>query len=304
MRRPRQYHHEITHNQDRWLLTYADMITLLTAFFLMLYSMSVMSKGKFSQLAISVRGSFAGPITAGGKVLPNGGTSINQLGVSAHEYRNYTRAMGNLRRYVEQNNLTGAVSTRSDERGVVISLIADNMLFERGQADIRAKSVPVLTHVAQILKSTSNRVTIEGHTCDLPIHTTQFPSNWELSTDRAGTLLRYFTGEQGLDSHRFMAAGYADTRPLASNDSEANRARNRRVDIVILKTDSQRERDLARRAEIRRITVPAVSDASLSGSDPNAAQTAPGSAPGAETPAAPGHNDIHEGRQGDSSGGP
>jgi chemotaxis protein MotB len=307
MRRPRYHHAESSHNQDRWLLTYADMITLLTAFFLMLYSMSVMSKGKFSQLAVSVRSGFSGSASGGGKLLPASGTSINLLGLSALEYRDYTQAMLNLRKYVEQNKLSGEVSTRSDERGIVISLIADNMLFERGKADLHANSTPVLTHVAKVLKSSPNRVTIEGHTCDLPIHTAQFPSNWELSSARAGALLRYFTGEQGLSASRFMAAGYADTRPLLSNTSEANRARNRRVDIVILKTDGQREVDLVRRAEIRRISVSGVSDTSPGPTEtndqPNGAQGL-NPDPGAALWPSERKIDNNDGRQGNSALGP
>ncbi len=263
MRRPRRTFTETTQNQDRWLLTYADMITLLAAFFLMLYSMSVMSKGKFSQLAQSVRKSFSGSATGGGKLIPESGTAVNQLGLSTHEYRNYTRAMQNLRQYVEQNSLTASVSMTSDERGVVISLIADNMLFDRGKADVQPASLPVLERVADVLKTNNNQVTIEGHTCDLPIQTPQFPSNWELSSARAGSLLRYFTGEQALPAGRFIAAGYADTKPRVSNTTAANRARNRRVDIVIMKTEAQREVDLAMRSELRRITVNGVAVTSL-----------------------------------------
>ncbi len=255
IRRRRQHRADTLHNQDRWLLTYADMITLLTAFFLMLYSMSVMSKGKFSQLAVSVRGGFSGSASGGGKIVPNAGGTANKLGISAQEYRDYREAMRNLWQFVEQNKLTDSVSTHSDERGVVISLIADNSLFDRGKADLRPESAAVLAHVAETLKATPNHIAIEGHTCDLPIHTAQFPSNWELSSARAGTVLRYFTGEQKLPPGRFMAAGYADTKPLAGNTSEANRARNRRVDIVILKTDAQREIDTAVRSEVRRISV-------------------------------------------------
>jgi outer membrane protein OmpA-like peptidoglycan-associated protein len=256
-----------------------------------------------------VRSSFTGSSSGGSKLLPGSGTSLNPLGLSAPEYRDYTQAMRKLRQYVEQNRLSGSVSTRYDERGTVISLIADNLLFERGKADLHANSAPVLNHVAQILKSTPNRVTIEGHTCDLPIHTAQFPSNWELSTGRAGALLRYFTEEQGLSGIRFMAAGYADTRPLVSNTSEANRARNRRVDIVILKTDAQREVDMGRRAEIRRITVSGVSETSpvpAETNDPSNGARVPNPVTGAVLTYTT-HNidkNYNKGRQGDSTVGP
>jgi len=254
-RRPRSLFVDPAHNQDRWLLTYADMITLLAAFFLMLYSMSVMSKGKFSQLAISVRGGFSGRANAGARLVPHAQDSSNQLGLSPREYEDYRLAMQKLASFVEQNKLTGSISTRSDERGLVISLAADNMLFDRGRAELGPATAPVMARVAEILRATRNRVSIEGHTCNLPIRTAQFPSNWELSSARAAAVLRWFTETARLPDDRFMAAGYADTRPLVSNTSEENRARNRRVDIVILKTEAQRETDMAIRSEIRRITV-------------------------------------------------
>ncbi len=143
---------------------------------------------------------------------------------------------------------------RADSRGVVISLLSDGMLFARGSANLQAESNGLLDHVAQILRTAPNNVQVEGHTCDLPIHSAAFPSNWELSTARAGAILRHFTeGAEALNPQRFTCAGYADTRPIAANDTEEHRARNRRVEIVLLKTDAQRDADALRRQEIRRI---------------------------------------------------
>lgn len=248
-------HAEGHENLERWLLTYADMITLLTAFFLMLYSMSVMSKGKFTQLATSVRNGFGGVVQGGTSILNGGGALSNQSGTRPDNlYKDYKQAMRNLRQHVEQHNLRGKVSAREDERGVIISLLSDKMLFTRGSSELNPQSEPVLAQVAKILKTVPNNFQIEGHTCDLPIHTAAFPSNWELSSARAGTILRYFTERQGLANNRFVAAGYAETRPLVPNSSETNRARNRRVDIVIMKTDRQKEADIARKAEIRRVS--------------------------------------------------
>ncbi len=270
-------------NLDRWLLTYADMITLLTAFFIMLYAMSVMSRGKFVQIASSVRGGFGGGVTEGGNgILPNGKTQAAHSGDAAGaSYQHYQNAVQDLNNFVEQQKLKGAVNIRSDERGVIISLLSDGMLFQRGTAGLQPGSGELLRHVTDIIGTLPNHIQVEGHTCDLPIHTAQFPSNWELSTSRAGTILRYFTEQAGLPATRFSAAGYADTRPLVSNTSEERRARNRRVDIVILKTEAQRESELMRQSEIRRVR---------SGTDQNAVPDASSSSPGnagAHSPDAP-----------------
>ncbi|HLV80417.1 MAG TPA: OmpA family protein [Chthonomonadaceae bacterium] len=239
-------------NLDRWLLTYADMITLLTMLFLMLYSMSVMNKGKFSELALSVRSGFGGAMQGGKSILPGNAQSLHTGVLPVGLLPPYGEAINRLRRYVDAHHLQNWVRMSTDNRGVVISLVSDNMLFERGQAQLKPDSAEVLTRIGLLLKAESNPVIIEGHTCDLPIRTERFPSNWELSTARAGTVLRYFTEEMGLPGRRFTAAGYADTRPLAPNTSEANRARNRRVDIVILQTEAQRQAALQHWLDLRR----------------------------------------------------
>ena len=251
-------HTDDPENLDRWLLTYADMITLLTAFFLMLYSMSVMSRGKFSALATSVRAGFIGAASSKGADKSHNGSSGS---ASASQYGQYQKAVSDLRKYVEQQGKSSQVNVRGDERGVVISLLSDGMLFAQSSATLQPQSAPLLERVRQILKAAPNAVQVEGHTDDLPIHTAQFPSNWELSTARAGTILRAFTeGASGLSSKRFTCAGYAATRPLVANDTETNRGRNRRVDIILLKTDQEREADLLRHQEMRRILQDASTD--------------------------------------------
>ncbi len=290
MRRIRSHntHEEDGHqNLDRWLLTYADMITLLTAFFLMLYSMSVMSRGKFSAIATSVRGGFRGVLTEnkGSGIAPDR-ASAGGSGQEARAYRSTQNAIAEMRKYVEQQGKSAQINVHGSERGITISLLSDGMLFEQGSASLRPASQPLLEHVARILRTVPNRVQVEGHTDSLPIHTAQFPSNWELSTARAGAVLRAFTerpgasanpaadaaassgaqsgtnagtdagenaGANALEARRFTCAGYADTRPVAGSDSDAHRAQNRRVDIILLKTDAQREGDALRRQELRRI---------------------------------------------------
>lgn len=237
-------------NMDRWLLTYADMITLLTIFFLMLYSMSVMNKGKFNALASSARliSQFNVPKTPFS-------TSVG-TGTSPNSGQNYEESMRNLSQFVEQHNLRDRVRVTQETRGVVISLLSDNMLFARGSADLQAAGMPLVAKVSHILRTVQNPIQVEGHTCDLPIRSPLFPSNWELSTARAGAVLREFTERYGITQNRFQASGYASTHPLNPNKDEVSRARNRRVDIVIMKTEEQREADVLRRSELRRVLIP------------------------------------------------
>ena len=232
-----------THSQhERWLLTYADMITLLAAFFLLLYSMSSISNGKFKQLAQGMKPSETTPESAG---------SVTLSPLMKKQREDYGQALKNLDKFVEQNRMGGRVVRHSEERGYVISLVSDDLLFERGRADFKNEGVPLLGRVRQILDTMPlNKVQIEGHTDNLPIKTAQFPSNWELSTARASATLRVFTEQFTMSPERFLASGYADTKPLVPNANEVGRSRNRRVDIIILKTDAQRNAELIRKTAL------------------------------------------------------
>lgn len=213
-------------NVDRWLLTYADMITLLVALFIMLYSMSAVNQEKFGALAQSMRREFqALPEHHGGKIIGTG-QIVDPLEQQASQ----------LQQFLEQSGLQTQVRVRHEERGLVISLLSDGTLFDLGSADLKPSARQVLDRVAQVLRAVPNPVLIEGHTDNLPIRTAQYPSNWELSAARAARVLRYLVQKGGIPSHRLIAVGYADTRPLVPNTSPSNRAQNRRVDIAILKT--------------------------------------------------------------------
>jgi len=266
-------------NHERWLLTYADMITLLVAFFIMLYAMSVMNVTKFQQLAVSVRSGFGGSVTngtptimqAGGGVEGNPAIVTNsdakndndrnnqkspketteeakvkaqqflpidvpsaKLG-SGEEDKRFADVATQLQKYVDAHQLGGKVQIVINERGIVIRLLTDKMLFESGKAELRTQEAGLLDTISlMIQRGVDNPIEVEGHTDNLPIHTSQFPSNWELSTSRATTVLR-FLGDHGVPWKQLRAAGYADQRPIALNDTEDGRRRNRRVDIVILR---------------------------------------------------------------------
>jgi chemotaxis protein MotB len=252
-------------NHERWLLTYADMITLLVAFFIMLYAMSVMNVQKFEQLAVSVRSGFGGSVTNGTPtIMQQGGGITGRPSIitnqeSKHPNRqDYAKSgedwnvpstklaadqedkrLDDLQRvlikYIKENGLDKKVEVVVNERGMIIRLLTDKMLFDSGQADLRGNERGLLNEISTLLRDKlDNQVEVEGHTDDLPIHTARFPSNWELSTARATTVLRYL-GDRGVPWGRLRAAGYADQRPVALNDSANGRRRNRRVDIVILR---------------------------------------------------------------------
>ncbi|MER3475088.1 MAG: chemotaxis protein MotB [Armatimonadota bacterium] len=213
-------------NVDRWLLTYADMITLLVALFIMLYSMSAVNQEKFGALARSMRREF--------QVLPeqNGGKVLGTRNVVDPLEQQASR----LQQFLQKEGMQNQVRVRHEERGLVISLLSDGTLFDLGSAELKPSAKQVLDRVAEVLRAVPNPVLIEGHTDNLPIRTAQYPSNWELSAARAARVLRYLVQKGGIPAERLIAVGYADTRPLVPNSSPANRAQNRRVDIAVLKT--------------------------------------------------------------------
>ncbi|MGH9132733.1 MAG: OmpA/MotB family protein, partial [Ilumatobacteraceae bacterium] len=138
-----------------------------------------------------------------------------------------------VRERAEAHGLAEDVGFRFEARGLVVTIITDQVLFEESHADLQPIGIQILDLVADVLRSASNNVSIEGHTDSRPISTTRFPSNWELSTARATSVLRHLTENIGFDPARLSAAGYADTRPLAPNDTPEGAARNRRVEIVV-----------------------------------------------------------------------
>ena len=242
-------------NSERWLLTYADMITLLVAFFIMLYSMSVMNQAKFQQLAISVRSGFGQSAIGGAPTVfsrgggANGTPAIINSSKSSPSNEDFIKdakvrqdadgldkAYTAVKAYIQKKGLKDAMHVVRNERGVVVTVMTDKMLFAPGQADLRPAELALLNTVSDVIRQAVplNPVRVEGHTDSLPIHTLRFPSNWELSTTRATTVLRYFEA-RGISAKRLEAGGYADQRPITANDTDVHRAQNRRVEIVILR---------------------------------------------------------------------
>ncbi|MEN6521604.1 MAG: flagellar motor protein MotB [Armatimonadota bacterium] len=214
---------------SRWLLTYADMITLLMTFFIMLYSMSILNMDSFREVAVSIRSGFGG--------LAEGNMSSNKqnkkTGITPGVPQD---VIDKLQKFVQKENLEKSVRLRVDERGLVVSLVTDKVLFAKGHAELPDSSKKIIGGIAAVIKQVPNQVRVEGHTCNLPILSDKYPSNWELSTARATVVIRYMIEECRIPSDRLSAAGYADSKPLVPNTSEKNRALNRRVDLVVLRS--------------------------------------------------------------------
>ncbi|MEI6519301.1 MAG: flagellar motor protein MotB [bacterium] len=229
-------------NAERWLLTYADMITLLMAFFIMMYSMSVLNMAKFNKVAIAIRSGFGGTLKGEGKkVLKTSSGAIATIAKmpvpgdpQEKKMQNFQAAVKNI---VKTKGMENEVTVTSEARGIVISMLADNLVFNRGSADLTPRAYQLLGNIADKISGLSNDILVEGHTCKLPISSARFPSNWELSAARSSRVVRLFE-YLNVPSKRMSAVGYGDTRPKFPNTTEDNMMRNRRVDVVILNSNN------------------------------------------------------------------
>lgn len=246
--RPRARHQEEhSGGRERWLITYADMITVLLALFICMYAISVVNLGKFDALATSVRSGFGGdmpgmhPDRLG---IPSEGVQVLPSVLPAGAFELMTTVAANVKARISPGEAEN-VEFLSDGGVVKVRVRADDVLFARGSADISPRARRTLAAVAQAIAPLPYDIRVEGHTCDLPIHTARFPSNWELSSQRAINVVLHFVRDLGLSPARLSAAGYADTVPVAPNTTESSRASNRRIDIVLIERgDAGRRRDV------------------------------------------------------------
>jgi chemotaxis protein MotB len=212
-----------TASRDRWLLSYADFITLLFALFATLYAASTVDANKLSGVAESLQHAFADSPVALPLVLPA------RTGVVGPA-ENVVRAA--ILRELGSDLAAHRLELTEDRRGLVLS-IPEAGSFAAGRADMALPAEHYMTRLAAALENTPNAVRVEGHTDDVPIRTERYTSNWELSTARATRVVEYLVRE-GVAPDRLSAAGYSEFHPRAENQSPEGRARNRRVDVVIL----------------------------------------------------------------------
>jgi len=240
-------------NSERWLLSYADFITLLMVFFVILYSMSTVTTEKYNALLLSFSEAMGGvsgtsgtgvgtgpgasippdivPPTASPYVPPPGsGDQADQAEQKALE-----AVQQKIEQALQEYGLLDTVRLSIDDRGLVI-ILADVTTFESGSADIMPSFIPELVVIANILSDVDNYIRIEGHTDNVPTGNLNYPSNWELSTARATTLVQLFVHNSSIDPGKLSAVGYGEYRPIASNDTVEGRAQNRRVEIIVVRS--------------------------------------------------------------------
>lgn len=210
MRRRRKKEEE-QEDIHRWLISYADFITLMFTFFAALYALSSMDMQKIEKFSGSLRHAF----------------KIIDEPIPLYDDRNKA-IVEDIKKLI--TNVSG-VSVKTDPRGVVVTF-SDAILFSSGSAEIKKEAFDVLEKLSKTLNTVPGRIIIEGHTDNVPISGGKYSSNWELSTARAASVLHFFI-TKGVDPNRFAIAGYGEYRPVASNETEDGRAKNRRVELVI-----------------------------------------------------------------------
>jgi chemotaxis protein MotB len=226
-------------NHERWLITYADLITLLMIFFVVMYAVSKVDQTKFQTLSLSLSQALQTnhriQLEGAPSVLPNAASPAAKTMQEKREeeQKKLDDLKKRLEGYVQEQGLSGQVNVLETGRGVQLTL-NDAALFDSGSAEVKAEAVRLLNGLAPFLKLVGNPIAVEGHTDDVPIRNARFRSNWELSSQRAINVLHVFEAA-GVPHERLSAEGYADTKPLVPNDSEQNRAANRRVNLIVLR---------------------------------------------------------------------
>jgi chemotaxis protein MotB len=219
----------------KWEIVYSGFVLILLCFFIMLSSFSTMEAAKVMQFVKSFTSAlsiFPGGVKfeAGPAVMPG---TVEMVDAES----NLAKIFDNLEELAQQFNLQDKINLAFTHEGLVMRL-SEHALFDLGAADISVEALPLLQKVGTIISNTAYLIRIEGHTDNLPIHTAQFPSNWELSTARAVNVLRYFIKNHNIDPRRLAAEGFSEFHPLAANDRPENRAKNRRVEIIFIYKES------------------------------------------------------------------
>jgi chemotaxis protein MotB len=258
MARKRKHAEHVNH--ERWLVSYADFITLLFAFFVVMFSASNADQKKAGKVSQAVQGAFhdLAIFAPTGKVVPlfdDGGVPSNAKAVVGNMHNGFDSAQvvpaggkggakpleqvkGELQNVLREEVAAGTVRISEDGRGLTVSL-AEAGFFDPGSAVMKPTALEILDRIAAKVRMLPAQIRVEGHADNTPIRTAQFPSNWELSVSRATHVLQYLLANAQIQPMRVSASGYGEYRPIADNDTVEGRAANRRVDLVILGAAAQ-----------------------------------------------------------------
>ena len=229
-------------NGSRWLTTFNDMVTLLMVFFVLLFSLSNIDARKMADFQNALQSGL-------GILRPGQRSNITIKDAQPIKDMSHIETQAEGRSGTQQRNMEQTIETVLDSLDADIGLqviyseegahlsFEDGVLFDFGRADLSHKGYAVLDKIADVIRRMTYPIRVEGHTDNVPIRTKRFPSNWELSTIRAVNVLKYLVDEGKIDPRRLSAVGYGESKPIAANDSPRHRAKNRRVEIVLLKED-------------------------------------------------------------------
>ena len=272
--RSRKHEEEEHENHERWAVSYGDMMTVLLALFIVLYAISVVDKTKFDQLRTSLAIGFGSPAVSmlEGSSGPLNGVESFQIapdftGVSGdskpaentpttvqmsqqaqdflaatQEYEQLNDIQKQIKDQLDAQGLGGSVDYKINDRGLVVGLVGSDVFFAPDNSALTVTAQQVVDAIAAPLKTQSRQISIEGHANVLP--SSQYPTNWELSSDRATKVLRRFVEAGGVSGGQISAVGFGDARPEMAGDSPEALAANRRVDIVVLSSQSEAVRAL------------------------------------------------------------
>jgi chemotaxis protein MotB len=236
-------HHE-EHADETWLVPYSDILTLLLALFIVLFASSQVDQKKFDEM----RESFSMAFSTGSPALLDSMRTVQQSQESApspsdqqmrekaftQETAQLAEVKRQIDRYIMDNGLTGDLQTILTDEGLMIR-IKENAIFPSGSAALLPESRRFGEQIAKMLLPLSQKVVVSGHTDNMPINTYEFPSNWDLSAKRAVNFMKFLLAQEKLQPERFSAIGYGEYRPLSANDNEDSRAKNRRVEVMVVR---------------------------------------------------------------------
>ncbi len=220
-------------DSKEWMNTYADLMSLLLTFFVMVFALSTIDSSKYNNAMQSIQSYLGMNDGQNNQIIDTQLGTQGNSGFSNSDSEDIGDVYQDIREYVNDNKLNNEIQVSINERGVLIRFV-DTALFDTGKADIKPEAEKILLNVGEIMKKANKPIRVEGHTDNVPIHNSKYPTNWELSTNRATNVVKFLIESLSIDPPKMSAAGYGEYHPVADNSTDEGRAKNRRVDIIII----------------------------------------------------------------------